>query len=304
MVSHAYGKRADALLMVALFAGVVASLQIVPRLIPPGSADVVSAAAAVGYNTAAAFWTALAWSALAFLVFVLPSLKRMPGRIAAGGPGPETTDTSGGSWQPGKLVWGELLGVFVLFALAYFPLFLARHGPYMEDIYFLAALQRMECGQLPYADFAFLYGPLMIYPLWAWCNMFGTTMVSYFGFLSLVEGLQFAILMGVLQYFIPERRKRYRVFLVLLPFLFNTLFGLNYNGLRRLVPALVVILAACRPYNRMANIACAVILGLHLAYSHEYAIAALMGIAGIYVVAFLRGERAAAMQSAAIIGAG
>jgi len=304
MVARAYGKRADNLLLVFFFIGIVVALVVAPAIIPPRSTDVVSAAAAVGYNTEAAFWTAIIWSMLVILAFAVPGLKRT---LAAGATNPPETDTPVGiheNWHPGKPVWGELLAVFLVFTLAYFPFFLARYGPYLEDVYFLSALQRMECGQLPYADFAFLYGPLMIYPLWGWSQVFGSSMASYFGFLSLVEGLQFAILMGILQYFVPDRGKRYWIFLLLLPFLFNTLLGLNYNGMRRLVPALVVILAAYRPYSRAANTVCAVILGLQLAYSHEYAIAALVGIAGIYAVAFLRGERTAALQAGAIIAAG
>lgn len=282
----------DRLLVFAVFGGLVAALPIVPMLVPTRNADVVSAAAAVGYNTGAAFWTVFIWALLAIFLFAWRSLPHARTRIDAGEWRGEPSPGFGSEWRPGSLVWGELLAVFAIFALAYFPVFLARHGPYMEDTYFLAALQRMDCGQLPYLDFGFLYGPLMIYPLWAWSQVFGTGMVSYFSFLSLVEGLQFAVLMGVLQYFVPQRGKRWCIFLLLLPLLFNTLLGLNYNGVRRLLPALVVLLAACRPYDLKANVCCAVLLGLHLAYSHEYAIAAVLGVLAVYAIAFLWGKRA------------
>lgn len=294
--------RVDSYLLTIVFAAIVIALYIVPRLIPTGEADVISVAAAVGYNTTAAFWSVLVWFALAIVLFALRAYKQATGKTGAV---PSSTQTGAASTDvaslPGRLNWLEIGCVFLVFTLAYFPYFLARHGPYMEDIFFLAALQRMECGQLPYVDFAFLYGPLMIYPLWGWCQLFGTSMVSYFGFLSLVEGLQFATLIAVLQFFIPDQKRRYWVFLLLLPFLFNTLLGLNYNGLRRLIPMLALLLVAYRPFDRKWNAVGGIILGFQLAYSHEYGIAALCGVAGIYAITFLRGDRAASLQSFALL---
>ena len=294
-------KRVDAILLVVVFAVIVVALYIIPRLVPTSEADVISVGAAVGYNTSAAFLTVLVWFALAIILFALPTLKQAMENRGIHLQENESLPESRTCSRFGRLDWVEIVGVFLVFAIAYMPFFLARHGPYMEDIYFLAALQRMECGQLPYSDFAFLYGPLMIYPVWGWCQVFGTSMVSYFGFLSIIEGLQFAILIGVLQYFIPERKKRYWVFILLLPFLFNTLLGLNYNGLRRMVPLLALVLVAYRPFDRKSNLVSALLLGFQLAYSHEYGIAALFGVTGIYAVSFLRGDRAASVRAAALI---
>jgi hypothetical protein len=194
--------------------------------------------------------------------------------------------------------------VFALFVLAYCPFFLARYGPYVEDSTFLAALNRMNCGQVPYRDFAFLYGPLMIYPAAAWTQALGFGMWSYYAFLALLEGVQFTIVMAVLQHFVPQRRYRYMVFLILLPFLFNNLLGLNYNGMRWLVPALIVLLAAYRPFDRRANLLCAGLLGLHLAYSHEYALAALAAVLGIYALQYVWDRSAGTIRAAAIIALG
>ena len=100
MVAHAYGKRVDDLLVVVFFLGVIVALVFIPRVIPPGNTDVVSAAAAIGYNTSAAFWAALAWSALVILTFAAPGIKRM---LGAGTTYPPETDTTGvfnGNWQP------------------------------------------------------------------------------------------------------------------------------------------------------------------------------------------------------------
>lgn len=293
----------DSVLIIVLYCGFLVLLVVIPRLVPT-STGVVSAAAVDGYNTEAAFWTALLWSLLVIFTFAMLQHLRLRATSHIGTPANEASTSLVGEARPGSLAWRELLAVFTLFALAYFPFFLARYGPYMEDIIFISALDRMDCGQLPYRDFAFVYGPLMIYPVWAWSQVFGVSMVSYYGFLALIEGAQFALLMGVLQYFIPQRRQRYWVFLLLLPFLFDTLLGLNYNGMRRLVPALVLILAAHRPFSRPANILCAIVLGLHLAYSHEFALAALLGVLGMYGVMLLQGERAESIRAASLITVG
>jgi hypothetical protein len=296
--------RPDCVLAFAAFAALVPALLIIPKRTPTDDTNIISAAASAGYDTEAAFWTVFVWAVLAISASLLIH-RWWPGRTSdAPGSAEIGTVASGPGPARGKLNWLELLAVFALFALAYFPVFLARNGPYMEDLIFLSALHRMECGQLPYADFAFLYGPLMIYPLWAWSQVFGVSMVSYFGYLAILEGVQFALLMGVLQCFLPDRKSRYWVFLLLLPFLFNTLLGLNYNGIRRLLPALVLVLMAYRPHDRSAIVAGALLLGLTLAYSHEYGMAALLAALGMYGVMFLWGERAAALKSASLFATG
>src|SRR4030095_3280852 len=65
----------DGLLAIALFLTLVVGLVVVPRLVP-ADAGVVSAAAARGFNTDAAFWTLLAWAALTLSVFGLRGMSR------------------------------------------------------------------------------------------------------------------------------------------------------------------------------------------------------------------------------------
>lgn len=279
-------------LAIAFYLGFVVLLLTLPYWIAPDP-GLISAAAADGYNTEVAYWGLLAWSLLGVLVFALRGQGKEPER--AGGIGPGST---------ARLHGLELALVFGLFAAAYFPPFLARYGPFGEDQYFLTSLHRMACGQVPYRDFGFLYGPLMLYPAWGWSQLFGLSMHSYYAFLALVEGLQFALVAGVLQLFLPRRRDRALAFLLLLPFLFDTLLGLNWNGMRRLVPALVVLLLAHRPYDRRALAWGAGIVGLHLAYSHEYALAGLLAIGGTYGLALLRGEGWRAFRAAAALGFG
>ncbi|MGQ0734412.1 MAG: hypothetical protein ACT4QD_12235 [Acidobacteriota bacterium] len=289
----------EGLIALAAYVSLVAALVVVPRWFSVDTA-VLSAAAVEGYSTVAAFWTVVVWSLLVVAIFSRRHRTRAPAidRSSAGNQVLHDQPTTG------ILVWGEIALVFVLFALAYCPLFLARYAPYSEDIYFLTALGRMECGQIPYRDFGFLYGPSMIYLLWGWAQVFGVGWVSYYGVLALFEGLQFAVLMGVLQYLVPERRRRYLVFLVLLPFLFNHLFGLNYNATRWLLPTMVVLFASLRPHDRAGTMGCALLLGLHLTYSHEYAIAALMAIVGLHGVLFWHGRRGESIRAVLMVTVG
>jgi hypothetical protein len=289
-------QRVPILTALGFFAGYVVLLVLIPRWVPITlHAQTVSAAAAQGYNTQAAYWSALLWSVV--IVAASAVLANSADRRVASTEGTQVESLA-------RLRVGELAMVIALFALAYFPLFLARYGPYGEDQYFLTALSRMSCGQLPYRDFDFPYGPLMIYPLWAWSQLFGVTMTSYYSFLAILEGAQFALLMGALQLFLPNRRHRYLVFLLLLPFLFNTLMGLNWNGMRRLVPVLGIVLVAACPFQRWANVAAAILFGTQLAYSHDYASAALIGIAAIYAVSLVGEDRARSIRSGLIVMAG
>jgi hypothetical protein len=288
--------RRAAVSALALYGALAVSLVTVPRLVPPVP-GVVSAAAVAGYNTNAAFWTVLIWALLVVVIFTL-----LPDRPAD--PAPTSSGVSrpaGRQWRPD---WRELLAVFAVFSLACFPWFLARYGPYIEDTGFLAILNRMSGEQLPYRDFNFLYGPLMIYPASAWMQAFGFSMASYYAYLALLEGLQFTLLAGVLQFLVPQRRERWIVFLILLPFLFNTLLGLNYNGMRWLVPTLVMLAAAYRPHHRRTHFLCAGGLGLHLAYSHEFALAGLAAVLGMYGVQYLWDRNTATVRAAATITVG
>jgi hypothetical protein len=271
------------------FAGYVVLLVTVPRWIPMHvPPDVVSAAAAQGYNTEAAYWLTLAWS------LAIVAGAALIGRRSSA---PAPTEAP----PPGRLKWIELGVVFLVGVLAYFPVFMARGGTYSEDQYFLTILQRMGCGQLPYRDFDYSYGPLMIYPVWGWSRIFGVSMVSYYAFVALYQGLQLALLMGALQLFIADRWRRYLAYLLLLPFLVNSLMGLNEDGIRRLAPIIALLITASRPFDWRANLASAAILGLALAYSEECAVAALMGAGAIYAVSLLGEHRMRALRSGLIV---
>jgi len=294
----------ESLFALAFYAGFVPLLVFVPRWLR-SDADGLTSAAADGYNSSAGFFSALAWSIFGVIVFAIRHRHRHPPAGES-----QSSQQSGdvpsaaGFLARGWSRWAEILIVFAIFSAAYFPSFLARYAPYSEDQYFFATLHRMECGQVPYRDFAFLYGPLMIYPAWAWVQIFGFSMVSYFSYLAILEGLQFAVLIGVLQAVVPKRRYRYAVFLLLLPFLFDTLLGMNWNGTRRLLAVFVVLLGCLRPYDRLAQACVAGLGGIHLAYSHEYALGGILAVLGMYGLSFLRGEGWRAVRAAASVALG
>lgn len=275
----------------AVLAGYAVLLVTVPVAAAGGEG---TAAQGVGYDGAKAYACALAWSLVSLGALAL--LARGPAAPAADG-----GQAAVAPFLSRRAAWIERGVVFAVFAGLYFPPFLARNGPYVEDGYFLAVLARMRAGQVPYADFEFLYGPLMIVPLSAWTAVAGLSLKSYYAFVAVVEGLQFAALMALLQRFVPDRRRRWAVFLLLTPLLFNTLLGLNWNALRRLVPvfAFAILLGGRRTRPRV--LAAGALIGLHLAYSHDYAVACLLAASGTLAVMAFRGEGRAALLDGVLV---
>ena len=220
MAQHAPQKKEIRLSFgLAIYFGYILLLVTVPYGFPP-EASLSTAAAEEGYNVLAAHYVVLAWS----LVAVLGSAIYW--RWAHRPDSPATEATIGGAatvQRTGKTGYFLEAGcVFLVFVALYAPPFLARYGPYIEDSLFLNYLLRMHCGLTPYRDFQFIYGPLMLYPAFYWTEIFGYSMSSFFGYLSLLEGLQFAVLILVLQRYLPTRSKRYAVFVV---WLFRVLSG-------------------------------------------------------------------------------
>lgn len=282
----------------AWLAGYVLLLAFVPRHVPVAP-DVASASALAGYHTGAAYFAVAAWTALGVLACAL--LARS-GRLPA--PPPEPDPGTGETARPRAAL--ELGLLFAVFALAYFPPFLARYGPYSEDHIYLSMLHRMAAGQRPYVDFEFLYGPLLILPVHAWVQTVGFSMKAYYALTALMEGAQATLLMGVLRRTLPRPRERWLAFLLLQPFLLNTLLGVNWNGLRRLVPVFVLLLLARRPTQPAVVAGAGALLGLQLAYSHDYGVACLAAALAVFGFEVLQGRlRAlpAALAFVAVSGA-
>ena len=145
------------------------------------------------------------------------------------------------------LGWLECLLVGTVASLLYWPQFLARYGNYIEATYFMNVLARMQCGQLPYQDFEFLYGPLMIYPAHYWINLFGFSMQSYYTLIAFLQAAFFILLLRLFQHHVPIFKTRLLAFALFAPFVFDTLLGLNYIGWRTMPAILAMLAVSARP---------------------------------------------------------
>ena len=266
-----------------LFAAFIPVLGVLPYFVRP-PAGAASAAALAGYNNAAAFWAVL-FVALAGLVgCALLERRGNPADLAV-----DSEEPVG----PAVVPWSTsctvaLVAAGVALVAIHWPSFLARYGPYREDNYFLSALHRMNGGQKPYQDFETLYGPLMLYlPYW-WSRLFGYSMTAYFALIALLEAALSAVLLWITLRYVTSTRQRVFVFLLLLLFAANVMLGLGSNGIRRLFPVLVLLIAAHEPRRWRTVLTAALVIGIGAAYSHEFGALALVTLGALYGAMFLR----------------
>ncbi|WP_171208268.1 MULTISPECIES: hypothetical protein [unclassified Ruegeria] len=281
--------RAPIQLILALgsLAILIGMLAVGPRLLPPDP-TLPNVAAMQGYNIGLAWILIFVW---AVLVILLTSLPAQTHAVEA-----QATQ------RPVSLVqaWVERLVVTLPLFVFYWPSAIARFGPHIEDSYFIAALHRISCGQIPYQDFEFLYGPLMLIP----AAMLIGDGFSPLGYYWIYLGLQAALLiivMAVLQRLIPQTGKRWLVFVLLLPFWVDVLLGLNWIAWRYLPAILAIVLVAHAPRKPSMLALVAVLLGIGAGYSHEYAIAGLVAAIAILVLDGWDQPRALALRILGLI---
>ena len=176
----------------------------------------------------------------------------------------------------------EILVVCVGTLVLYFPLAMARYGPFLEENIHLTAIHRMLAGDIPYQDFEFLYGPLMLYLPYFWCVLFGYTLASFYTYVACIEVLVFGLLLFVLQTRIHRFGERLFAFVFFAATLFNPLIGPNQNGLRKILPLLLLLSIIKYPFAKTAWFLNGIGLGLLLAYSHEIGVASSFAIVSIY----------------------
>jgi len=221
---------------------------------------------------------------------------------------PGAGDEAPAASPPGERVRpvGEAALVFVLFLVAYFPPFLQRYGPYGEDSYFLSVLQRMSAGQRPYAEFEFLYGPLLLFPIAGWISAFGYSLRAYYAFLALVEATTFAALAYGLGSVLPDRRQRLVALLVGVVLLVNDNLGLSWIALRRLLPiALLAVYVLEGRTRRRAWAATAAMFGAQVMLSLEYAAACVAALGAVGVVeSFARRDWRPVVRAGLAVAAG
>ncbi|HKQ77208.1 MAG TPA: hypothetical protein VJ810_26155 [Blastocatellia bacterium] len=259
------------------FAAIVLTLPTVPYLftVSPG---VASSSAAAGYSNRVAFQLAIIIIALCAAVFAMVSRFGLAWFPEA----PESFEER--APKPGFVRIPELSVVFVSVGFLYLPWALNQTGPFTEDDFFLSVLHRMEIGQRPYLDFEFMYGPLMLFLPHLWLKAFGYSATSYYGYVAVVEAAKFTLLTAFLQFCFERFRARLTAFIILAPLLFNVLLGPNYDGIRQLLPAFILMVIAAHPLGRRTAVVVPLMAGALLAYSHEFGLACLAAIVAIYLL--------------------
>lgn len=280
-----------------LFACVLFGLVLVALIWVPAqfghNTRVISAAATEHYNNRVAHIVTVLWVVLTVAgVYALSS--------AAITPGPATPETG-----PATGLGRFLLPVLTILgiALIYFPPALAWRGPYMEESIHLSAIHRMLAGDLPYRDFEFLYGPLMLYPAYWWVKLTGFTLTGFYTYVMVLEMVVLLAILAPIQTYLRGFWARLAAYLLLASLYFNAMLGPNQNGLRKAAGVLLLISVARRPYQRGLWPVHGTILGLLLAYSQDFGAATAIGIAAIYAALFAKRRERAALAGLATIAA-
>ncbi|MBL0171609.1 MAG: hypothetical protein IPP90_12920 [Gemmatimonadaceae bacterium] len=257
---------------------------------------IASAAAHQGYSNPVAYRALLVWSAIVLIGGALSARTLDAGEWTGASEGDRpSSSTPRLGWEP----W--LIGLLLL--LAYFPAALARTGPFGEDSLMLAVLARMHEGQIPYRDFEFLYGPLLIFPAHWWHQVAGFSMGAYYLGYAFLQALGFAALMAcIIRLVGREHRRHWWCFLLIAPFFLDTLLGINWFGLRRLLPLLLLVFVARRSGGPKRSVLAGAAGGLLLAYSHDYAIAALLAIAALALLESLHERSLLPLRRGAAVG--
>ena len=268
-----------------LWLGYVVWLVVLPTVFPP-DATLPNVAARTGYNTGVAYLAIAVWSVLGFAFFALTATPALAPAA------PSSTDTPSPSvGSDGPSGWRVCIVVGGLVAMLYWPPFLARYNHYIEDVYFMSFLGRMDCGQRPYQDFEFLYGPLMIYPAHLWIRVAGFSMQSYYALVALLQGSLFAVALRAFQHHVPDTRARYVAFVLFIPFVFDSLLGLNNIGWRVMPVVFAITCVAARPRSLPASVGAGSLVGVQLAYSVDYGVVALIAVAMVYAASRVAASR-------------
>ncbi|MFV2091455.1 MAG: hypothetical protein ACC634_00060 [Hyphomicrobiales bacterium] len=265
----------------------------VPTLFPhPG--DVVSPAQAEGYNNRVAHLLAVGWIvASAAAVFLL---------VRAAHPGaepPATHEAVAQGRKTGDLL--QILAVILAVLLLYFPPALARYGPYLEESIHLGALHRMLAGDVPYRDFEFLYGPLMLYAAYFWVWATEYSLRAFYTYVALLEVIVFLAILLPVQKYLAGFWARLGAFVLLASLYFNPLVGPNQNGLRKIAGVLLLLSVAARPWSPVLWLVHGLGLGALLSYSQEFGAATALGIAAIYATLLIKNRERRAIVALAVI---
>ena len=187
-----------------------------------------------------------------------------------------------------------------LFHVTLFAAIYAYKGRFVfgESLYFQQLLYRMTQGEVPYIDFSFYYGPMMLYPAFWLAGLFGLNAGYAIWFVTnYVVGLWFLhIVLGIC---VTNKRHRALWFVFLAFGLFNPLTGVNVTMTRYLFPSLVFLTVT--RYLRLGGWRHGFVAVLSLAaaitYSFEVAALSLLAALLIWLVHILKPQTCLALGS-------
>jgi len=217
-------------LLLVSFAAVVLGTSLLPYLFPP-SRDILGVSAAVGFNNAVAYL----WYVASVIVTGAVLARLLPARPALPWPSLENLRRD--------VPWRIVGAVAAIHVVAFAALFLYKgRFVFSEGLYFQALLHRMSFGEVPYVDFSYYYGPLMLYPGHWLGGLLGLELGYGVWFVaSYVVGL--VLLAMVLAAFLRSRPAVAWWFVLLAVGLVNPFTGVNFTFTRYLLATLVFLLA-------------------------------------------------------------
>ena len=270
--------------------------------------DVMSASAYEGYSTGAAYGLAAGWLALSVAAAGLLVVPRSEtrGRVHRHDTGADHRVAIGQlvSVVKDRSFWLVAGITFALVVMFYFPPFLAASGSLFEANIHLTALHRMLGGQRPYTDFEYLYGPLMLFPAHVWMRGFGYSLGSFYSYVALLEALEYAFVVAVVWWLVPDRKSRWFALAVLGALMFNVLIGPNWSASRRILGLVGILAVAAAPLRPRVVLVSVLLLGMQLAYSHDVGVASIAGAAVVYTLLAFTAERRRAIPVGLVVTLG
>jgi hypothetical protein len=251
-------RRLSWILLLVLSIALVYGTWILPFRFPPRQ-FVIGASYEVGFNNGVSFLVYLICVPLmAFVTGGLLQVQRGVNPRQAGS---------------GRLA-DKVAAVVIASHVALFAALYAYKGRFVfgESLYFQSLLYRMSTGEVPYVDFSFYYGPLMLYPSYWLSRVAGLDLAYGIWFIATyVVGLIF--LYVALRVILVQERTRAFWFVLLALGLFNPLTGVNVTFTRYLFPSMVFLAAAgfVLRGGRARGALASALLAAAVAYSFEVA---------------------------------
>jgi hypothetical protein len=270
--------------LVAIVAACLAGVFVVPWFVPTGVEVIVSDSQAVGFANGAAMLALAAGCAALFLRGRRQEGTRAGFLQAAG---------DGSRLSPWLVAAAAVLVLIAVGA----AVLVFRDRAFGEASYFVQRTLLLINGDIPYRDFEFTYGPLLLYPeYWLWMllrPLFVSAQTAYVSWFALARVGGVLLLAFILDRVSMSRRLRDGVFVSVMLFeLLQIGFGLNYTLLRftiagALLLAVSGLLSSGRGLVLQAAFA-ALAAALTFLVSPEMGIALIAGIVAAYVVMALR----------------